>query len=129
MKPIEEQKTITVYKCPDCKKEHGDETRAEQCCACHHCMGPTTAEDKKIAKGIYRSYLHELLCEWCRVRRDVKSKQDQVRREESHVEQAKSRLAGAERELKKRHDELAALVAKRDALPPKPRQKRVSAEP
>lgn len=30
MKPIEETKTITVYKCADCGKEHGD---ARKCIA------------------------------------------------------------------------------------------------
>lgn len=124
MKPIEEQKTITVYKCGDCGREHSDASSAESCCACTSCGGPTTAEDRKIARGVGGSvyyYRTDLVCEWCRVRKSVKAQQEKVHREESNVEQAKRRLEAAERELKKEQDELAQRTAKRDALPPKPR--------
>jgi hypothetical protein len=123
MKPIEETKTITVYKCPDCKKEHGGTVRAEQCCACTVCGGPTTAEDRKFARGGSPSgyYRHDLACAWCCIRKQVKSQQDCVRRYEQGVEHAKRTLEGAQRNLADEQRELALLIAKRDALPPKPR--------
>lgn len=72
MKPLEEQKTITIYKCADCGKEYGDTVRAEQCCACVECMGPTTADDKKMARGGSSNYYRsDLACEWCRVRKSA----------------------------------------------------------
>jgi hypothetical protein len=122
VKPIEETKTVTVYKCADCGKEYENPHGAEQCCACCTCGGPTSAEDKKIARGGSSSYYRsDLLCEWCRIRKDVKALQDRVRHAESHVEQARTRFVALGNELKKRQEELAALTAKRDALPPKPR--------
>lgn len=123
MKPIEETKTITVYKCADCEKEHGRPDAAEQCCACTQCGGPTTAEDKKVARGGSPShyYRHDLLCTWCCVRKKVKAQQDCVRRVEQGVEHAKRTLAGCENNLVRERRELEALIAKRDALPPKPR--------
>lgn len=124
MKPIEETKTITVFKCTDCGHEHGDAKRAEDCCACTQCLGPTTHEDKKIARGGSQIsyYRTDLLCEWCRIRKKVKTQQDCVRRCEQGVAHAKSTLEGAQRNLAKEQAELAELIAKRDALPPKPRQ-------
>lgn len=127
MKPIEEQKTITIYKCADCGKESGNQTHAEQCCACSGCGGPTSAEDKKIAKGGLYFYSRDLLCEWCRVRKEVKTQQDKVRRQEDDVKNAQRRLEAEQRELKQDQDTLTVLLAKRDALPPKPRQKKDSA--
>lgn len=124
MKPIQEQKTITVYRCADCGSEHGDAARAETCCACTQCEGPTTAEDKVRARGGSKVsyYRFDLLCEWCHLRKKVKTQQDTVRRQETYVEQAKRRLQATENELAKEQRELDALTAKRDALPPKPRQ-------
>lgn len=130
MKPIEETKTITVFKCADCDKEHSDSPRAELCCACTLCEGPTTAEDKKIARGGSQFggfYRRDLACEWCRARKAVKVTQDRMRTVEAHVKEAERRLEGAKRELANTEAELSALVTKRDALPPKPRVKKESA--
>lgn len=123
MKPIKETKTITVYKCADCSKEHGLPANAETCCACCACQGPTNAEDKKIAHGGSTSYYRsDLLCTWCRIRRDVKTQQDHVRRCEAKLQAAKRALEHVEQELKRYQAELEALTTTRDTLPSKPRQ-------
>jgi hypothetical protein len=121
MKPIEEQKTITVYRCTDCNSEHGLQQNAEACCGCNECGGPTTAEmrNERSEPG---GYDVRRLCSWCRLRLWIKRQQDRVRYNGTHVESAKRDLAQREKELERSQKELADLIAKRDALPPKPRQ-------
>lgn len=121
MKPLEEQKTITVYKCGDCGSEYGLKESAETCCGCTECGGPTTPEERKVKHSEPGGYDVRRLCSWCRLRLWVKRKQDEVRRLGAHVESAKFDVVRREELLARSETELTALIAKRDALPPKPR--------
>jgi hypothetical protein len=121
MKAVEATKTVTVYTCALCNREHGLKENAENCCACYDCAGPTTAEER-ATKGLPGGYDYERLCSWCRVRRYVKRAQDWVRSAENRVKDADHALATAKTELEGRQADLAKYVAQREALPPKPRQ-------
>lgn len=99
--PTLETVQVTFYLCPHCKKRHGVEAQARDCCMCETCG---------VVKGAKHASFH-FECNGCHRKRAVSSAQGYLSRAKKKLAETEEQLAHWRTEIAKHETELAAAKA------------------